>query len=294
MECKKDRNRQVDFVTANPGISAWSHWVGIEAQIPPLRASSASIRFDPGHRRFSGTTENVARLSLKLGHVPPGKPILVELDGQKMDGIAWPAGAPQIWLARDGEKWALAAQPTPLLKGPQRNGPFKEAFRHRILLVYGIHGSPEENVWAFAKARYDAEQFWYRGNGSLDLIPDDRFHASTEPDRDVILYGNSQTNSAGSHLLASSPLQVERGSIRIGKREQIGEDLACLFLRPRPGSDRATVGVVAGSGVAGMRLTDRLTYFTSGVAYPDCIIPGPEVLSAGSAGVRAAGFFGID
>ena len=128
----------------------------------------------------------------------------------------------------------------------------------------------------------------------MDLIPDDRFQASTEPDRDVIFYGNSQTNSAWKSLLANSPVQVEQGSIRVGNREETGADLACLFLRPRPGSGRASVGAVTGSGIAGMRLTDRLTYFTSGVAYPDFMILGPGILAQGNGGVRAAGFFGID
>jgi len=43
-----------------------------------------------------------------------------------------------------------------------------------------------------------------------------------------------------------------------------------------------------------MRLTDRLPYFVSGVAYPDWIVLGPETLTKGSAGVRGAGFFGND
>lgn len=100
------------------------------------------------------------------------------------------------------------------------------------------------------------------------MIPDDQFQAAAEPDRDVILYGNAQSNSAWSRLLANSPVQVGKGFIRVGQREEKGEDLACLFLRPRPGSDRACVGVISGTGIAGMKLTDRLAYFTSGVAYP--------------------------
>ena len=43
-----------------------------------------------------------------------------------------------------------------------------------------------------------------------------------------------------------------------------------------------------------MRLTDRLPYFVSGVAYPDFTILGPDVLTSGTEGVRAAGYFGID
>ena len=52
--------------------------------------------------------------------------------------------------------------------------------------------------------------------------------------------------------------------------------------------------MVSGSGVEGMRLTDRLPYFVSGVAYPDCAVLGPTVLTDGPTGVLAAGFFGLD
>lgn len=286
--------RQVDFVTASPGVSAWCHWVGLEAQIHLLQPSSVSIRYDPGNRRFVGTTENVARLSFRLHHLPSGEPLQVELDGQKIEPIPWPAGVPQIWLMRKGEQWLPTPPPSPSLKGPHRYGPFKEAFRNRMRFVYGTQGSPEENGWAFAKARYDAEQFWVRGNGSVDVISDVQFQTLEERDRNVILYGNAETNAAWGPLLADSPVQVQRGSVRLGPREIRGEDLACLFLRPRPGSDQAAVGVIAGSGLAGMRLTDRLPYFLSGVGYPDCTVLGPEVLTQGSAGVRAAGFFGLD
>ena len=43
-----------------------------------------------------------------------------------------------------------------------------------------------------------------------------------------------------------------------------------------------------------MRLTDRLPYFVSGVAYPDWCVFGPEILTTGTAGVRGAGFFTED
>ncbi len=43
-----------------------------------------------------------------------------------------------------------------------------------------------------------------------------------------------------------------------------------------------------------MRLTERLPYFVSGVAFPDLTVIGSEMLETGLAGVRAAGFFGND
>src|SRR5262249_47222884 len=60
------------------------------------------------------------------------------------------------------------------------------------------------------------------------------------------------------------------------------------------GSDRALVAAVAGTGAAGMRLMWTLPLFRSGVAYPDCVVVGPDVLARGGTGVRGAGFFGTD
>ena len=289
-----DAVRDVRFTTANPGISAWCHWLGIVGQEVCLKPSSVDIRLDPHRRRFVGTTDNVARLALEPAGLTPGKPLHVHLDGQKLNDVPWPAGQRAIHLARDGEQWAVTPPPPLSHKGPHRYGPFKDAFRHRVMFVYGTAGTADENAWAFAKARYDAETFHYRGNASIDVIADAAFDPRREPDRSVILYGNADTHAAWPALLADSPLTVSRGRIVIGGRRLDGDDLGCLFIRPRPGSDVACVGVVSGTGPAGMRLTDRLPYFVSGVGYPDYFVVCPEVLSAGTAGIRAAGFFGLD
>jgi hypothetical protein len=286
--------RQVDFVTVNPGISAWSHWVGIEDQIEHLKLSSVSIRIDPGKRRFVGTTENVSRLSLKLDVLSSGEPLSVQLDEQTLADIPYPRGRKQIWLARHGDQWALASEPPKVLKGPHRFGPFKEAFNHEMVFVIGTAGSAEENAWARAKARFDAEQWWYQGNGSVDIIADVDFEPRAYADRGVILYGNSKTNTAWPKLLRNSPVQVEPGAVTIGKRRLEGEDRACLFLRPRADSQVACVAAVSGTGIAGMRVTDRIQYILAGCNYPDVIVIGPEMLTEGAAGVRAAGVFGSD
>jgi poly(3-hydroxybutyrate) depolymerase len=288
-----DAVHQVEFVTANPGISARSHWATIEAQIHQLKPSAINLSLE--ERRLAGSTENVARLAVDLNHVKTGAALSVELDGQRIDDIGLANGKPgQIWLRKDGDRWTLTGRPAWSLKGPHRYGTFKDAFRQRVVFVYGTKGTPEENAWSLAKARFDAETFWYRGNGSIDVIADSAFDAAAEPDRNVILYGNADSNGAWKALLAGSPVQVERGRCRIDKREETGADLGCLFVRPRPGSDRAVVGVVTGTGVAGMRLTDRLPYFVSGVGYPDFLLLASATLVKGSAGVRGAGFFGLD
>jgi hypothetical protein len=156
-----------------------------------------------------------------------------------------------------------------------------------MTFVYGTHGTPEENAWALAKVRYDAEQFWYRGNGSVDVVADSAFDPAREPERNVILYGHAEMNSIWPVLLGGAPLQVRRGAIKIGGREEKGDQFGCLLIYPRPGSDRALVAAVAGTGLHGSRLTDPLPYFASGVGYPDWVV-------FDAAGVRGAGYFGND
>jgi len=287
------RNR---FATANPGISASSRWITIEAQQHALARSSVDIRWDAPARRFAGVTENVRRLSFHLANLPGGTTPSVELDGQLLTNLTVTPGTQRIWVARDGDQWK-SSDPSPRsAKGPHRAGPFKEAFTHRMLFVYGTRGTPEENAWSFAKARFDSESFWYRGNASIELVTDTEFFKSHLRDRDrgVIVYGNADNNGAWNSLLADSPVQVRRGSVRVGSREITGDDLSCLFLRPRPGSEIASVGVVAGTGLPGLRLTDRVPYFMAGVAFPDVTVFGSDALTKGWSGARAAGYFGQD
>lgn len=286
--------RTVRFTTANPGISATSHWVTIEQQERALSPSTVEIEWNPDARRFEGRTTNVARLSLGLAHMAKGSAPAVQLDGENLTNLTWSTGLDRIWFARNEGGWQQVSRPGKAEKGPHRAGPFKEAFQHRMMFVYGTRGTPEENAWAYAKARFDAESFWYRGNGAVDLVPDTEFEPSREPDRGVILYGHAESNGAWSALLGGSPVQVRPGAMRIEERELKGDDLACLFVRPRPGSHVASVGVVTGTGLSGLRLTDRVPYFMAGVAFPDCTVFTSETLAQGTVGVRVAGFFGPD
>jgi dienelactone hydrolase len=299
--------RQVDFTTVNPAVSARSSWVTIEAQERALLPSRVEATIDPARRAITARAENVTRLAFDLGPfvaaagdtspaLEPGAPLALALDDRGAEAVPWPDEGSVLHLARDvSGAFRPAGAPSPDLKGPARAGPFKEAFRNRMLFVYGTRGSPAENAWAFAKARFDAETFLYRGNGSVDLVPDVNFDAGATRDRNVILYGNATTNTAWPAVLpAACPLAVRRGGIAVGARRLSGEDLACLFIYPRVGSAVAAVGVVAGTGPAGMRLTDHLPVFVSGVAYPDWIVLGAEMLERGSGGVRGAGFFGDD
>ena len=310
-----DSVRRVRFTTLNPAVSARSHWVGIQAQEHDLNPSSVDVRSDPGRRRIVGTTTNVARVWFEFPALTPNAPVLVELDGQKIPDIRWdqletrrvmtPTGERSLTgltLARQDGMWRVSATLPPAFKNPLRSGPFRQAFYNHVMLVYGTHGTSEENAWALARARFDAESFWYRGNGSLALLSDDEFlgprgQAGKLPNgttRNVVLYGHAEANAAWNGLLAGSPVQVHRGAVQVGKRRLEGGALGCLFLQPHPKDPLALVGVVAGSGLPGMRVTERLPYIMAGGGFPDCLIVGADLPTKGFGGVRAAGFFGPD
>ncbi len=133
-------------------------------------------------------------------------------------------------------------------------------------------------------------------------MSDDLFHAdpfdSEAPPRNVILYGNEDTNAAFGRVLggaaAGPAIRVRRGRVEIGPRALEGDDLACLFIAPRRGSRTASVGMVGGTGVAGLRATELSPYFVSGTGYPDWIVYGADMLRRGGAAIRGAGFFAHD
>jgi len=288
---KPETVREVEFVTPNPGISSCCRWARIDAQIEPLKLSSIRLRVDPGQKRFSGSTENVARLALDLSMLEEPETVVLEIDGDKL------TAAPHdktLWLFKKDSKWTTGDPPSPLLKGAHRNGPFKDAFRHGMIFVFGTNGTDEENSWAFGKARFDAEIFQYQGNGSVEIISDKDFRPEAYPDRNVILYGNASMNKAWKPLLGDSPVVVDKKSLKVGTRRVEGRDLACLFIRPRRDSDIACVGVVAGTGILGMRLSNTRPYLSAGYVLPDMIVFNSDVAKGGGRGIKVAGFFGPD
>jgi predicted esterase len=290
----KERVRHVDFLTPNPGITAWNHWLCIEAQTRQLEMSSADIRVDPGKRRFVGRTENVARLALDVSQFNEGDSISIDLDGQVLTPLSYPPPPHRLTLYREKDLWRAGGPASPSHKGPHRYGTFKDVFNNRVVFVFGSKGSKEENAWAFAKARYDAETFWYQGNGSIEVIRDVDFDPSENNDRNVVLYGNANTNAAWHPLLAGDEVQVRTGEILIGKKKLTGNNFGVLMIRPRTGSSIACIGVVGGTGVTGMRLTDRRPYLHPGFAYPDLVVFDAGKVTSGGDAACAAGFFGLD
>jgi len=315
----EERIMNIDFTTASPGVSAKDYWLTIYAQEKQLEPSRAIVRFVPfpgkdSRNLFRGTTSNVKIISFDLSITDRSKPVSVELDSTKLNGISFQQNSNKIYLEKKSGQWEVIPEPSPNDKSPSRYGTFKDAFHHDVIFVYGTHGTEEENKWAFDKARYDAESFWYRRGGSIDIVSDKEFNSEVEPDRSVILYGNRETNSAWSEVLDNSPVDVSEGKLVFGKKIKSGKDYSCFMIRPRRGSAIASVGVVTGTGIEGMRLTYIVPYLQPWFSLPDLTIMdstnffqenqsigsftgqrnGDRIGFGGGHGVKVAGFFGLD
>ncbi|MBN2279129.1 MAG: prolyl oligopeptidase family serine peptidase [Candidatus Marinimicrobia bacterium] len=284
--------RDIQFTTANPAVSAWNKWLGIEAQDKQLELSKAKFRWNPGSRSFQGMTENVARLSFKLGHLSQDS-VAFEIDGQIFSKVAYPAEK-QVWFARDDGKWAQVAKPDCELKGPHRYGTLKDAYNHRFVFVYGTLGDDTEDQLNYNKARFDAETFWMQGNGAMDIVPDTEYVAEKYRDRSIILFGNASTNSAWEKLLAHSPVQLKNGSVKVGDKEIQSESLACFFVYPKPDSENNLVAVVGGTGKKGMKLTQLRDFMYPFTNSPDFVLFNETRFEMENSGIEATGFFGND
>ncbi len=284
--------QHIEFYTASPGVSSRSGWLVIQNQESQFEFSQVNMSWDPEAKVVSGTTSNVSGLGLNVSALETELPVQVILDNQSLREMESRDGF--IWLRQEDGKWMHAGFPDVKNKGPQRYGNFKDAYRNNMLFVYGTGGSLEENRWMYYKARFDAETFGYRGNGSIEIIPDKQFHPGDYPDRNIVLFGNASSNSAWNTLLSGCPVQVTDGKVRIGKKEWKGDDLGIYFIYPRSDSDFTSVGIVAGTGLPGMKATYANQYFLAGPGFPDLALFRLSMLVNGYDAVEGAGFFGSD
>lgn len=312
---------KLSFATPDIGAASTLGWATIQAAQHQGEIARVRLDRDAKTGEVTGSTDNVSRLRLSFEDHPAKKsssPIKVRLDGSLIAYSPRRRGE-TFTVARDVEGDWLAINDTSkddspirgFFKGPERAGGFKSVFCCRPMLVYGTRGTKEARQWAAAKARYDAQLFLYRGAGRLEVRPDSSVGTNPrrgilDPSRSVIVYGNANTNSAWRLIdlferfrRRERTFGVTNGTATVGPRPEAGDDLSVLAIRPRFGNERACIAAVGGTGPIGMRMTTRLRYFWSGLAYPDYLLFGPAALapaeeSEPEADVRAAGYFDTD
>jgi predicted esterase len=278
----------LSFTTAAPIVSATNYWIRVNQQEEQYQTSrikairkSDSIVISP---------ENICSISLLFGQYKMEKPSIITIDGQSLEVKS----TADIHLIKKSELWVEVSAINLAEKHPGRQGGFKMAFNHQVVFVYATHGSKAENEWYKNKARFDGETFLYRGNGSIDIIPDREFAPEKYRGRNVILYGNADNNSAWNQLLGHCPVRVNQNEILFGDTKITGTTLGTYFIYPRADSDTAMVGVIAGTGGQGMKSLYANDYFSGITGFPDLMIFDVNWIKDSPEGIKVSGFFGND
>ncbi|MDT0675883.1 alpha/beta hydrolase [Autumnicola musiva] len=277
---------ELQFKTASPGVSEGSHYLEIWQQQTPLEISSFSMEKEAD--TVYVTTENIALFKVNFEKAGDS---LLEL---KLDDTFFPVSemkAEQFFRFKDGN-WITAEKPSSSVKNPKRNGTFKDAFKNNMVFVYATKGTKEENQWYLNRARYDAEKFWYRGNGTIHLVKDTDFKESEYPDNNIILYGNSDNNAAWKKLLKNAPFKVSNNSFTFGTKKWSGNDLGAYMVYPRTNTEKATIGIITATGREGMHAAYANDYLLNATFFPDVMIFDAEMPAKGLESIKAAGFFG--
>lgn len=280
-----EKINDIEFYTASPGVSSGSHYISILQQTKPFEISS--FQFERGDTP-NIVTSNTEALEVDIKSMGGSENIVIDDQNFNVNG------RDRLVLKRINNSWSAVDSISKSEKGPHRNGGFKDAFRNQMVLVFATRGSDAENAWYYNRARFDAETFYYRANGNAELVKDMDFDPKEYKDRNVILYGNRDNNSAWDSLLQGCPMQVKNGEIQIENRSLNGENYGAYFIYPRQDSDFASVGVVTATGESGMKAAYANRYILNGTTFPDVTIFDHSVLTEGIEGVHLSGFFGND
>jgi dienelactone hydrolase len=240
------------LVTVNPAVTATRGHITINQQIEPLELSRVEVDGD------EIKTENVRHLTIRDR---AGRPVII-------DGEPVTDAAPDVLHLMHGDAgWAVAAEVPAAEKNPIRHGPFEHVFANRVTLVVGTQGDADQTAAARALARFHAESFAYRGNGTLRIVDDADLNGNGQ---NLVLYGNAKTNAAW-HLLGEAD-------------RNLPPNAGLLMVRPHADHPAALIGAVAADSPAALRQLALVPIFTTGVTIPDWAIfdvAGGQVLDAG-------------
>lgn len=277
--------KEIDFHTATPAVSATDYWLKLQQQICPFDFSNINVKLDK--QQITVKTENVSIMEIDLPSLHLNGEITININDQTLKIAA----DKKAILALKDAKWGFIDAINTTEKYAERQGGFKFAFNNNVVFVYATGGSASEREWYLNRARFDAETFLYKGNGSIDVVADSEFSLEKYKDRNVVLYGNASNNRAWKLLLENAPIQIDNQQIKVGDKVLKGNDLAAYFVLPRKDSKMALVGVVAGTSEKGMKATWANNYISGITGFPDVMIFKADLLLNGLPNMQVSGFF---
>lgn len=292
----------VVFKTTNPARSNRAYWLSINRQQVPYRESriEATVVDGPGggadSRTLRVTTENVDEFAVEPCAELFGQGRLVVTINGQASVLPDAPDRPMVFSERAGAFRLGETRHDGLNKQPGCYGPIKQAYFSPFVLVYGTSGSRGVTEILLDQARLEAWQWWLRGNGYAEVLPDSEVTAATIEGYNLILFGGPTENAVTKAIDRRLPIRMVDGHFRLANRRPdiapaAGRALAAVFVYPNPLNPERLVVVREGTGADGLKLSTFFGVLHSGSGLPDYLIFDDTVRKSGWAGVRAAGFF---
>ncbi|MFQ6092495.1 MAG: hypothetical protein ACE5OR_07430 [bacterium] len=138
-------------------------------------------------------------------------------------------------MQKKGETFEIGPpKPPGLRKTPSFFGPIKRAYFSPFVLVYGTQGDSAATEVNLHHARVQAQQWWRRANGRVDILPDTEVTSETVEQYNLILFGRPETNAITARVHRDLPILIGAGRVALGDRVIEGEGIGVQFIYPNP------------------------------------------------------------
>ena len=260
--------RDFTFKTPNLAVSNSCYWLKIMAQDEAGCLSEVHATSFPGLRKFVIESKNVAAFEVDSSVLYGKGGFAVEVNGKAVSTKDMGNGWARVDLVPgvDSKQTILTG--------------FKSVFKNHVTLVLPTAGSKTLQAWARNKARLDAEQLQYIGNGSVDIITDEECLANPKlyDNRNLIVYGDGLGNKLFGMHHGFNRSTAPAPGIRFDSMVQNDRVIATITV-----SDESLC-----------KFADRVPLFSSGASFPDYLTLDKSFLTDGLKGVVNAGFFSAE
>jgi dienelactone hydrolase len=294
--------KHIIFKTTDIGLNNKNGWVEIDE--PERLYDDSLINAEIKDRTIVVKTENIAKFTLHLSSelISPGE-INLRINGQ---GIKFSlSGEESLTLRKEGRQFQLRKSSKQKLhqrpsgakninKSPAFSGPIKKAYFSPFILVYGTQGDSESTEINLHQARVEAQNWWWRGNGCVEIIPDIKVNSETLDRYNLILLGGPETNAVTARIRKDLPISIKNNRLVFNGLEIEKDDVAFQIIYPNPLNREKYVVVKGGTSPKGEELAGLFNVIYSGAGLPDFIVYGEAVKEKGWGAILAAGFFDMN
>jgi pimeloyl-ACP methyl ester carboxylesterase len=294
--------KHIIFKTTDIGLNNKNDWLEIDEPERLYHDSLIDAEIKDG--TITVKTENVAQFTIHLSsELISQKEMNLKINGQELrcklsgkDFITLHNKGRQFQLKKS-EKQKLLQRPSGaknIKKSAAFFGPIKKDYFSPFILIYGTQGDSDSTEINLHHARVEAQNWWFRGNGHVEIIPDIELNSEIIHRYNLILFGGPETNAVTAKIMKDLPISIKNDRLIIDGQEIEKDDVAFQMVYPNPLNPEKYVVIKGGTSPKAEELAGLFNVIYSGSGLPDFLIYDETVKEKGWAAIIATGFFDVN